>query len=200
MRPVADIAELEALYGPANPMALTKVVDRMTPLYRRFIEAAPMVMLSTVGPEGTDCSPRGEDGPVVEILDDRTLLLPDWRGNNRMDSLRNIVADGRVSLMFLVPGSGTVVRVNGTAIVTTDPEVTARFEQRGKHPRSVVAVTIAEMYTQCPKAFMRSRFWTRGDESAGLPTPGEFHRERDAAFDAEDYDARYAQRAEGVMW
>lgn len=200
MRPVTDIAELEQLYGPAVPLALTKVVDRMTPLYRQFIAASPMVMLATVGPEGTDCSPRGEDGPVVQELDERTLLLPDWRGNNRIDSLRNIVRDGRVSLMFLVPGSGTVVRVNGTAIVTTDPEVTGRFEQRGKHPRSVIVITLREMYTQCAKAFLRSRFWARGDESAALPSAGDFHRERDATFDAEDYDGGYVARAEKVMW
>jgi len=143
---IREISELEAIYGTPGKASIIKVADRLTPAYRAWIEASRLVMLSTVGPEGTDCSPRGDDGPVVQELDNKTLLMPDWRGNNRMDSLRNIVRDSRVSLMFLVPGSNNVVRVNGTAEVTIADEMLARFNDKGRKPRSVVVVHIAEVY------------------------------------------------------
>ena len=127
---IDDIAALEALYGTPGQPALRKVVDRLTPLYRRWIMASRLCMLATVGPEGTDCSPRGDDGPAVLELDERTLALPDWRGNNRLDSLRNILRDPRVSLMFLVPGSNNVVRVNGRARLTADAGLRARLPPR----------------------------------------------------------------------
>ena len=120
MEIIKDVTQLEALYGEAVPGSLTKVQPQLTPEYRRFVDASRFVVLTTVGPEGTDASPRGDVEPVVRIQDARTMWLPDWRGNNRMDSLRNIVRDGRVSLMFMVPGSNNVVRVNGTAELTAD--------------------------------------------------------------------------------
>lgn len=135
MQIIESTEALEALYDAPVPAALTKVVHRMTPLYRQWIAASRFVVLSTVGPDGTDATPRGDDGPVVRVVDARTLWLPDWRGNNRLDSLRNILRDGRVSLMFMVPGSQNVVRVNGRAVVTADPDITGTFEQRSKHPR-----------------------------------------------------------------
>ncbi len=200
MTPITDVATLEALYDAVSPRSITKVATRMTPHYRRWIEASRFCVVTTVGPEGTDGTPRGDDGPVVEIADNKTILLPDWRGNNRLDTLRNIVRDGRVSLMFMVPGSNTVVRVNGTAVLTAEPEVTGRFEQKGIHPRSVAVITIAELYFQCAKALMRSGLWTRGDESAGLPSAGDFLREAEEGFDAEGYDAGYAEYAKARMW
>lgn len=201
MQFIQDIETLEAVYDAAVvPAALSKVADHLTPHYRRWIEAARFCVLSTVGPEGTDGSPRGDDGPVLRVLDARTLALPDWRGNNRIDSLRNIVRDGRVSLMVMVPGSHNVVRVNGTARLTADPEMTETFTQRGKHPRSVIVIEIAEVYFQCAKAIMRAGLWARGDDSAGLPTAGEMIREADATFDAETYDAGYPEQAKGRMW
>lgn len=106
---------LDALYGAPGEASIVKVMDRLTPCYRDWIAASRFCVLTTVGPEGTDGSPRGDDGPVVLELDEKHLALPDWRGNERIDSLRNIVRDGRVSLMFMVPGSNNVVRVNGTA-------------------------------------------------------------------------------------
>lgn len=200
MKPITDEAVLDALYGEAVPTSLTKVASRMTPLYRQWINASRFLILSTVGPEGTDASPRGDNGPVVEILDDKTLLLPDWRGNNRIDSLRNIVRDQRVSLMFLVPGCKNVVRINGTAILTTDQEVLARFERKGIGPKTVVAITISEMYFQCAKALMRSRLWTSEDESKNVPTAGMFVKEFHPDFDAVDYDTTYAKNAVTKMW
>lgn len=173
MTPITQIAALEALYGRPGKAALIKVARRLTPEYRRWIMASRFCILSTVGPEGTDASPRGDDGPVVQELDDRTLLLPDWRGNNRLDSLRNVVTDGRVSLMFMVPGSANVVRVNGRAVLSADDSLRGRFACDGAMPRTVMVVTIAEVYSQRSRAVLRARLWSGDDESAGLPTMDE---------------------------
>lgn len=196
---VTSEADLEALYDAAKPKSLTKVAKRLTPLYREWIGAARFVILSTVGPEGTDASPRGDDGPVVRMADDTTLLMPDWRGNNRLDCLRNIVRDARVSLMFMVPGESNVVRVNGSAIVSADPALTTSFEQRGNHPRSVIVVTIDELYFQCAKAIMRSGLWN-GAPTEKLPTAGQFLREVEADFDADAYDSGYVENSKPRMW
>jgi uncharacterized protein len=197
---IRDVAALEALYGVPGEASVIKVTDRLTPEYRRWIMASRFCVLSTVGPEGTDGSPRGNDGPVVRELDDRTLLMPDWLGNNRMDSLRNIVRDGRVSLMFMVPGSANVMRVNGRATVTNDPEMLSSFERDGARPRSVIVVSIAEVYSQCARALLRSRLWTAGDESAGLPTVGDMLTGIKAGFDGRGYDADWPGRAAKTMW
>ena len=173
----------------------------MTPLYRKWIMASRLCMLATVGPEGIDDSPRGDDGPVVLELDPGTLALPDWRGNNRIDSLRNIVRDGRVSLMFLVPGSNNVVRVNGTAIVTDDPDLLQRFDKAGKLPRTVIVIKINEIYSQCARALMRARTWTSGDESEGLPSVGDILAEQTAGEEGgRAYDEAWAPRAAKTMW
>lgn len=199
MKTVKDIAALEAIYDVAVPTSLQKVWPKLTPLYRQWIGAARFVVLSTVGPEGTDASPRGDDGAVVRIVDDETLMMPDWRGNNRIDSLRNIVRDGRVSLMFMVPGSDNVVRVNGTALLTDDPAVTQTFEQRGRHPKTVIVIKTGEVYFQCAKAIMRSGLWIR-DDAEGLPKAGDFISEVDPGFDGKTYDAEYPAKAPERMW
>lgn len=200
MTPIKTLAELEAIYGKPVPRSIEKVVTTMTPHYRAWIEAARFVVISTVGPEGTDASPRGDDNSVVEILDDQTVLLPDWFGNNRIDSLRNIVRDERVSLMFMIPSSTNVVRINGIAIVTTDPATCARFEKKGKLPRSVVVMSIGEMYFQCAKALMRSGLWQGLGSDTKVPTAGDFVKERDALFDGKAYDDGYAEYAKPRMW
>jgi hypothetical protein len=200
MQVIDDIAALEALYGTPAEASLLKVTDRLIPSYRAWIERSRFCVISTVGPEGTDASPRGDLDPVVTIEDERTLLLPDWRGNNRMDTLRNIVRDGRLSLMFLVPGSTSVVRVNGTAVVSVDPALTGRFEQKGRHPRSVIVVTTGEVYFQCARALMRAALWAGEDLSAGLPSAGDMLAEAKAGFDGAAYDAAWAGRAEKTMW
>lgn len=200
MQQITTIDALEALYDEAVPASITKVTPHITPLYHRWISQSRFVVLSSVGPDGTDGTPRGDAGPVVRIADQHTLLLPDWRGNNRIDTLRNIVVDGRVSLMFMVPGSNNVVRVNGTAVLRADADMTGQFEQRGKHPKTVIVVTIGEMYFQCAKALMRSALWASGDESGEVPTAGQFIAEMKAGFDAEEYDAAYPEYAKGRMW
>ncbi|MFY0618444.1 MULTISPECIES: pyridoxamine 5'-phosphate oxidase family protein [unclassified Shimia] len=201
MEYVTDIAELEALYGPPGSASTNKVARQMTPLYRQWIMASRFCVVSTVGAEGTDGSPRGDDGPVVRELDDHTLAMPDWRGNNRIDTLRNIVTDGRISLMFMVPGSNNVVRVNGVAKVTTDTALCESFEVQGKHPRAVIVIKIGEIYTQCARALMRARLWKSDDESAGLPTAGQVLAEQtDGAEGGQAYDDAWAPRAAKTMW
>lgn len=197
---ITTIEDLEALYEAPSPASLTKVAQTVTPLYRRWIEASRFVILSTVGPGGTDASPRGDDGPVVAIADERTILLPDWRGNNRIDSLRNIVQDGRVSLMFMVAGCENVVRINGTACLSADAALTARFAKGESAPKTVIVLTVGEVYFQCAKALMRSRLWRSEDENADLPTAGAFIREQQAGFDAETYDGGYPEYAKSRMW
>ena len=201
MQWIEEISELEDLYGTPGAASLRKVAGRLTPEYRKWIMASRFCVISTVGPDGTDGSPRGDDGPVVLELDEHTLAMPDWRGNNRMDTLRNIVADGRISLMFMVPGSNTIVRVNGMARVTTDDPLRERFEFKGKHPRSVIVIRIAEVYTQCARAPMRAGLWTSGDESEGLPSAGDILAEMtDGEVGGKPYDDAWGARAEKGMW
>lgn len=198
---VTDIKELEALYGTPGVASKEKVADHLTPLYHKWIMASRFCVVSTVGPDGTDGSPRGDDGPVVRAVNAKTLLMPDWRGNNRMDTLRNIVSDGRISLMFLVPGSNTVVRVNGSAKVTTDMTLCESFEIKGRNPRSVIVITVGEIYTQCARALMRAEFWTSGDESTGLPSAGDILAEQtDGREGGVSYDDAWAARAAKTMW
>ncbi|MEL6883663.1 MAG: pyridoxamine 5'-phosphate oxidase family protein [Pseudomonadota bacterium] len=200
MKFIEDLATLEALYGAPGQPSLRKVADHLTPLYRKWVMASRFVVLTTVGPDGTDGSPRGDDGPVVMELDPQTLALPDWRGNNRLDSLRNIVADGRVSLMFMVPGSNTVARINGMARLTTDDALRARFEHKGRQPATVIVIRIGEVYTQCARALLRAGLWSR-DDAEGLPTPGEILAEVSEGDEGgAAYDAAWPARAARTMW
>lgn len=197
---VEDIAALEALYGAPGAPALRKVADHLTPLYGKWIAASRFCVLTTVGPEGTDGSPRGDEGPVATALDPKTLAMPDWRGNNRLDSLRNIVADGRVSLMFMIPGSNTVVRVNGVARLTADHALRESFA-RGPHlPATVIVIKVGEVYTQCARAVIRSGLWS-GEVTDGLPSVGEILAEAsDGDEGGAPYDAAWPARAARTMW
>lgn len=201
MPPITTLDALHAHYGTPGEAATVKVTPHLTPAYRAFLDRARFCVLTTVGPEGTDGSPRGDDGPVVRVLDARTLALPDWRGNDRIDSLRNIVRDGRVSLMFLIPGSNTAMRVNGTAIVTADEHLRASFLRDGAQPRTVIVIAITEVYSQCARALIRSALWTAGDQSSGLPTVGDMLREiTEGGIDGAAYDAAWPARAGKTMW
>ncbi len=197
---ITDIEALEALYGTPGKASIIKVTDHLTPAYRAWIMRSRFCVLSTIGPGGTDGSPRGDDGPVVTEMDPKTLLMPDWRGNNRMDTLRNIVEDGRISAMFMVPGSRNVMRINGRAEVSVAPDLIARFSDKGRAPRSVIVIHIAEVYSQCARAVMRSGLWTDGDQSEGLPTVGDMLAEIEAGFDGAAYDTEWPDRAAKTMW
>ncbi len=201
MQAITDLDSLHALYGtPAMP-AVAKVTPHLTPAYRGFLDRARFCLLTTVGPEGTDGSPRGDEGPVVTVLDPHTIALPDWKGNERIDSLRNIVRDGRVSLYFLIPGSTTSVRINGTARLTADNTLRAQFNRQGVQPRSVIVIQISEVYSQCARAIQRAGLWTSGDQSAGVPTPGQMLQDATSgAIDGSTYDTERATRAHLGMW
>lgn len=192
---------LQALYGTPGQAAQIKVMHRLIPTYRAFIERSRFCVLTTVGPGGTDGTPRGDEGPVVAVLDDFTLALPDWKGNDRIDALTNIVADGRVSLLFMVAGSTTAMRINGTARLTADDHLRDRFARGNARPRTVAVITIAEAYPQCARALIRSELWSSGDQSAGLPTIGDMLSEvTSGAFDGAAYDAEWPGRAAKTMW
>ncbi|WP_299674005.1 pyridoxamine 5'-phosphate oxidase family protein [uncultured Roseobacter sp.] len=198
---IDSLTALEALYGVPGAPALRKVARRMTPLYRKWIMASRFCVLSTVGEEGTDGSPRGEDGPVVLELDPGTLAMPDWRGNNRLDSLRNIVTDGRVSLMFFVPGSNNVVRVNGVAWLTADADLRQRFAKKTLLPATVIVIEMSEIYTQCARAMLRAGLWDPTCENADVPTVGQILAEvSEGEEGGESYDAAWGARAAKTMW
>jgi PPOX class probable FMN-dependent enzyme len=172
---ITTTAELEKLYSdaPYGP-AVFKEADHITPQYRKLIEAAPFAVLATCGPEGLDCSPRGDPPGFVRVVDEHALLIPDRRGNNRIDSLRNLVRDPRISLLFLIPGVGETMRINGRAVISTDPKLTESFVFNGKAPKCVLVVTVERAYFQCTKAIIRSKLWdpaTQVDRKT-LPTPG----------------------------
>lgn len=203
MKAIASVEELEALYGPPGQTSLVKEVDRIIPEYAAFIAAAPFVALATCGPEGLDCSPRGDLAGFVRVADDRTLMMPDRHGNNRADSLRNIVRDGCVGLLFLVPGSGTTLRVNGRARVVVDHEIRASFAVEGKPARSVVVIDVEAVYFQCARAIHRSDLWNpaRHVDPKSLPTPGAMLAATSKqAIDAEAYDREWPSRAAATMW
>lgn len=201
MQWIADLEALHATYGAPGQPALRKQTARLTPAYAAFISASRFCVLSTVGPEGTDGSPRGDSRPVVTVEDDETLLMPDWQGNQRIDSLRKFVRDGRVSLYFMVPGSTISVRVNGTARLTADEALRARFDRDGKHPRTVLVIRVVEVYSQCSRALQRSELWVAGDCSGGLPSFGQMLEEASKGeIDGAEYDRERAGRAHLGWW
>lgn len=200
---VATIEQLEAIYGFPNDASTVKVADRVTAPYRILIEKSPFAALATCGPEGIDCSPRGDLPGFVRIQDERTLMMPDRRGNNRCDSLRNIVRDPRVALLFLIPGSGSTLRVNGRAQVSAEPELLMSFTFEGKTPRTVIVMTVEEIYFQCARAIVRSDLWNpdKRIDPKTLPTPGQILAEMsDNAVGGEKYDRDWPERAHQTMW
>jgi PPOX class probable FMN-dependent enzyme len=200
---ITRIDELEALYGLPGETSLVKELDHVIPEYAAFIEASPFVALATAGPEGLDCSPRGDLAGFVRIHDPRTLMMPDRRGNNRADSLRNIIRDNRVGLLFLVPGSGTTLRVNGEAFVTADATLCASFAVDGKPARTVTVISVVSVYFQCARAIHRSDLWNpaKHADPKSLPTPGEILQVTSrAAIDGAAYDAEWPERARKSMW
>jgi PPOX class probable FMN-dependent enzyme len=200
---IATVEELEAIYGRPNDASTVKVADRMTPPYRILIEKSPFAALATSGPEGLDCSPRGDLSGFVRIHDEQTLMMPDRRGNNRIDSLRNIVRDHRVALLFLIPGSGSTLRVNGRAHLSRDADLLASFKVDGKAPRSVIVMRIEEIYFQCARAIVRAELWNpdKRVDPKTLPTPGQILAAMSGnAVGGEDYDREWPERARQTMW
>lgn len=205
---ITSMTALEALYGEPPAASLLKELPVINAEYRAMIEASPFCVLATAGPEGLDASPRGDEGAIVRVLDERTLLLPDRRGNQRIDSLRNIVRDPRVGLLFLIPGVGETMRVNGRAEITADPQLVRAFTVEGKAPRVVIRITVEVVYFQCARAVMRSGLWdpARHVDRKSLPSTGTLTvaardaKGRDDAFDATAYDAALATRQKATLW
>jgi PPOX class probable FMN-dependent enzyme len=203
MSVISTIDELEAIYGCPGEASMVKVADRITPSYRVLIEKSPFAALATSGPEGLDCSPRGDLPGFVRIHDEKTLMMPDRRGNNRVDSLRNIVRDSRVALLFLIPGAGSTLRVNGHAHLSADPALLATFKMEGKAPRSVIVMTVHEVYFQCARAIVRSDLWNpdKRVDTRTLPTPGQILAEMtENRVGGEQYDREWPERARQTMW
>jgi len=200
---IATIRDLEAIYGKPNEASTVKVATSMTPQYCALIDKSPFAALATCGPEGLDCSPRGDLPGFVRVHDDKTLMMPDRRGNNRVDSLRNIVRDPRVALLFLIPGSGSTLRVNGHAQVSVDPDLLTSFAIDGKAPRTVIVMTVVEIYFQCARAIVRSDLWNpdKRVDPKSLPTPGQILADMsENRVGGDDYDRAWPERARQSLW
>ncbi len=201
---ITTTGQLESLYAdaPYGP-ALIKEVDRVTPQYRKLIEAAPFVVIATSGPEGLDCSPRGDPPGFVRVIDEKTLVIPDRRGNNRIDSLRNLVRDPRIALLFLIPGVGETMRINGRAKISTDPKLTETFAINGKVPKCVLVVTVETAYFQCTKAIIRSKLWDPASkvDRKTLPTPGSIIAElTDGKMGGSEHDRLAPERIKETIY
>jgi uncharacterized protein len=200
---ITTINQLEAIYGQPNESATVKVADRITPSYRVLIDKSPFAALATCGPEGLDCSPRGDLPGFVRIHDAKTLMMPDRRGNNRVDSLRNIVRDPRIALLFLIPGAGSTLRVNGRAHLSAAADLLASFRVDGKVPRTVIVMAVDEIYFQCARAIVRSDLWNpdKRVDPKSLPTPGQILADMsENRVGGEDYDRAWPERAQKSLW
>jgi uncharacterized protein len=200
---VTDAAALRTLYGEPSEGAIAKEVDYVHPHYRAMIEASPFMVMATSGPDGLDVSPRGDPPGFVVVEDEKTLLIPDRRGNNRTDSLGNLIADPRIALLFLIPGVGETLRVNGRAEISGDPDLLARFPAQGKLPRSVIVVHVERVYFQCPKALVRSDLWNplKHVERRSLPSSGTILADiTRGRVGGPEYDAAYPERLKATIY
>ena len=200
---IRDLDALHALYGEVNDVSRLKEIDYLHPQYAALIAASPFLVLATSGPDGLDASPRGDPAGFIEIADDRTLLMADRRGNNRIDSLRNIVANPQVALLFLVPGIGETLRVNGRAEISVEPALIERFTHAGKPPRSVLVIHVERVFFQCSRAVLRAELWNpeRHVPRASLPSTGQMlaavTKDR---IDAETYDRELPPRLATTLY
>ena len=204
MAKIETLDALETIYGVTGNASIIKEIGFVHDYYRKLIEAAPFAALATVGPEGLDCSPRGDrKGELVRIVDPKTLMMPDRRGNNRLDSLKNIIRDPRIALMFLIPGHGNALRVNGRAYLDNDVELCTSFAVDGHMPRTVIVIQIDAIYFQCARAIVRSALWDPKQfiDSNTLPTPGQILEHLSTVeFDGKAYDTDWPERAARTMW
>jgi len=200
---IETIEQLEALFGQPGEASLRKEVPYLHPAYQALIAASPFAVLATCGPGGLDASPRGDAPGFVTVQDEKTLLLPERRGNNRIDSLRNIVGDARVALLFLIPGVGETLRVNGNARITVAPELMARFAVEGKLPQCVIEIRVETVFFQCARAIQRSKLWAplAPEQRREVPTPGAILSAlTDAAFDGATYDRELPARQRATLY
>lgn len=199
---ITSLPQLEALFGAVGEASFKKEVDYLHPAYQALIRASPFAVLTTAGPGGLDASPRGDPPGFVAIQDEKTLLLPERRGNNRIDSLRNLLADPRVALLFLVPGVGETLRVNGRARITVAPEMLQRFSMEGKPPHCVLVISVESVFFQCARALQRSKLWQAAPQGRpDVPTPGAMLQALTAsAIDGEKYDRELPARQKSTLY
>jgi PPOX class probable FMN-dependent enzyme len=200
---VTTLEQLEALYGERKSSSTIKEIDHIDDNYRKLIESAPFVALATSGPEGLDCSPKGDPAGFVRILDDKTLALPDRPGNNRLDGFRNILRDPRVALLFLIPGISETLRVNGRGSISIDPELMQSFAINGKLPRCVLIVHVDSVYFHCSKAIVRSKLWDPATqiERKSLPSAGSIIAElSQGKLGGESYDRELPARVQRELY
>jgi uncharacterized protein len=203
MTTITSFEQLDAIYGKPGAPSLVKEVDHITPHYRAFIEASPFCALATSGPEGLDCSPRGDKPGFVRIADQRTLHLPDRRGNNRTDSLKNIIREPHIALLFLIPGCNETLRVNGRAHLSIEPQLLESFAIEEKAPRSVMVIEVDSVYFQCARALLRSDLWNpeRHVDRKSLPTAGEILAVLSERKEGgPEYDRAWGARAKETLW
>jgi PPOX class probable FMN-dependent enzyme len=200
---IARLADLEPLFEAPKEPSIVKELDHIDANYRAMIAASPFFVLATAGTGGLDCSPRGDPPGFVEVLDDKTLVIPERRGNNRVDSLRNLMVDPRVALLFLIPGWGETLRVNGRARVNADPEALARFTMHGKTPKLVLVVSVDAVYFQCSRAIVRSDLWNgeKHVSRGAVPTAGKILSDASACrIDGEQYDRELPGRVKTTLY
>jgi PPOX class probable FMN-dependent enzyme len=203
MTKITSLEQLDAIYGKPGQPSLVKEVDYITPHYRAFIEASPFCALATSGPEGLDCSPRGDKPGFLRVADERTLVLPDRRGNNRTDSLKNIIRNPHIALLFLIPGCNETLRVNGRAHLSIAPELLGSFAVEEKAPRSVMVIEVDTVYFQCARALLRSELWNpeKHIDRKSLPTAGEILAAlSDRKEGGDEYDRAWSARAKETLW
>ena len=200
---ITTVEQLEAVYGQPSGAALAKEIDHIAPVYRRLIEAAPFVAIATGGPDGLDCSPKGDAPGFVRVLDDKTLALPDRPGNNRIDGFRNLLKEPRIGLLFLIPGVGETLRVNGRAAISIDPELLASFAVNGKLPRCVLLVHVETVFFHCSKAIVRSKLWDEATkiDRKSLPSTGTIIAEvSNGRLGGADYDRAAPERIQKMLY
>jgi PPOX class probable FMN-dependent enzyme len=199
---VTSLEQLEKIYGHPSGAALLKEIDYISPHYRAFVEAAPFVVLASVGPDGLDATPRGDPAGFVRVHDEKTVMLPDRRGNNRIDTLRNLLHNPHIALLFLIPGVGETLRINGRAEISVEPALLESFAMEGKLPRSVLVVSVDRVFFQCPKALVRSKLWDPATQipRSALPSTGTIVAALAKGFDAEAYDREYPERLKQTIY
>ncbi len=206
MKKISSISELESTYGAAVPGAQWKEIDHINDHYRQFIEKSPFLILATRGEKGIDCSPRGDPAGFVRIVNQRCIQIPDRRGNNRLDSLRNIVTNPEVGLIFMVPNVGETIRVSGKAEILIDKELCDSFSINNQSASSVLSITVEKAYFQCQKALVRSKLWQSSEhiDRSELPSTGsmvkEFAAMQNIEFDAESYDENYPEHMKKTIY
>ena len=200
---VKSIDQLEQIYGQPIPTSIVKEVDRLNEVYRKLVEAAPFVVIATSGPDGLDCSPKGDLPGFVRIVDDKTLMIPDRPGNNRLDGFKNLMSDPRIALLFLIPGCAETLRVNGRASVSVDPALRESFAVNGKPARAVLVVDIETVFFHCAKAIVRAKLWDPAAQvdRKDLPSAGKIIAEVSGGkLGGEQYDKEAPARIQSMLY